>query len=595
MTQNYLPNRPDAFDKEQAAPDSQNWEFILAGLQRTGVISGCAVTESSPAAQTIDVAVGVVSLAGSKISVTAQADVAVTAADGTNPRKDLISINSSGTVVVTAGTAADPPAIPATPANSVEIGLLLVPANDNTHANEQINDTRVFLDDIVDVDHRFVDADNGNDTTGDGLSWLSAYLTVQKAHDDLPTGVLVAGGTIWVRGVVTETDVTITLAGVIIVGAGRNGTRWDVRAGANDIGLIIRGNYCTVANIRFRGENSTRTGGVWIDGAEFTRLDNVFFNAFGKDVAVGDTIQAGAFGLIVSGGTNAGEGPFSRTGTGAFSDWTSLTAVHFFNCYRPFVNLGGANGQSWGCTFRDSTENGTLIRRKNLGSGAGTTWRFTDCWWVGLTDGKYLVRLEDDVGGGSTNCRFDDCVTEGASGSGLHHFQIESSQNMIMGHRFFGGGDAGENAIGVNFTSAAINNYIGPYTAVAAGGFGIPSIDDAGTDNRNDGRVPKGRYRSPQEFSAAITLDSNMGVVNMSSDGGTRVVTTPDAVASDGLGWLVRRRGSNTVTINLSGGDTFDDGDTTKTLDEDKAAIGFFSVGDSEYQIVDIKGTVGGS
>ena len=589
-----LPNTADAFDQEQAAPDSVNWEMLLAGFQRTGVISGCEVTESSPTAQTVDLAAGVVSLDGSKITISAQPDLAVTAADGTNPRKDLISVNSSGTAVVTAGTAASPPAIPDIPANSVELAVLLVPANDNDHADEQINDTRIPLYNIPDVDHRWVDADNGSDTN-DGLSWLSAFLTVQAAHDDLPTGALVAGGTIWVRGVVTETDTTITLNGVTIKGAGRNGTRWDVRAGANDIGLIIRGNKCTVENIRFRGEASTRTGGVWVDGAEDTTFDKVYWNGFGNSVAVGDTLQAGAFGLFCSGGTNASEGPFSRTGTGAFADWTNLIACQFFNCYRPLVVAGGANGQAWGTIFRTSTENGTLIRRKDLGSGAGVTWRFTDCWWVGVSNGKYLVVLQDDVGGGATNCRFDQCVTEGASGSGLHHFNIESSANQIRGHRFFGGGDGGENAIGVNFTSAAIDNYIGPYTSVAAGGFGVPSIDDAGTDNRNDGRVPKGRYRSPQEFSVATTLDSNMGVVNMSSDGGTRVVTVPDAVTSDGLGWIVRRRGSNTVTINLSGADTFDDGDTTKTLDSDKAAIGFFSVGDSEYQILATEGTVGGS
>ncbi len=595
MTQNYLPNRPDAFDKEQAAPDSQNWEFILAGLQRTGVISGCAVTESSPAAQTIDVAVGVVSLAGSKITVSAQPDVAVSAADGTNPRKDLISVNSSGTVVVTAGTAADPPAIPVTPANNVEIGLLLVPATDNTHADEQINDTRVLLDDIPDVDHRFVDTDNGNDTTGDGLSWLSAYLTVQKAHDDLPTGALVAGGTIWVRGVVTETDATITLAGVTIVGAGRNGTRWDVRAGANDIGLIIRGNKCTVANFRFRGEASTRTGGVWVDGAEDTTFDKVYWNGFGNSVAVGDTLQAGAFGLFCSGGTNASEGPFSRTGTGAFADWTNLIACQFFNCYRPLVVAGGANGQAWGTIFRTSTENGTLIRRKDLGSGAGVTWRFTDCWWVGTSNGKYLVVLQDDVGGGATNCRFDQCVTEGASGSGLHHFNIESSANQIRGHRFFGGGDGGENAIGVNFTSAAIDNYVGPYTAVAAGGFGIPSINDAGTDNRNDGRIPKGRYRPVKEFSAAITLDSTMGIVNVDTSGGTVVVTLPDNAAFAGIGFAIYRDGANTVTINRAGSDTFADGDVQKTLDSDEAGIGIYSIGDTEWKNGGSQGTVGGS
>ena len=594
MTQPFLPNQADAFNANQAEPDTVDFEILLLGYQRTGVISGCAVTESSPAAQTVDVALGVMSLAGDQTTVSAQADVVVSAADGTNPRVDLISLNSSATVVVTAGTAAAQPVAPAVPATSIPLAFLYVPANDNTHADNQINDKRILLDNIPDVDHRFVDADNGADTN-DGLSWLSAHATIQAAHDDLPTGALVAGGTIWVRGVVTETDVTITIEGVTIVGAGRNGTRWDVRASASDIGLIIRGNKTTVTHFRFRGEASTRTGGIWIDGAEFTRFDDVYFNGFGNSVATGDTVLAGAFGLFASGGTNASQGPFSRTGTGAFADWTMLTGCQFFNCYRGLVVAGGANGQVYGTVFRTSTENGTLIRRKNLGSGAGTTWRFTDCWWVGTTNGKYLVVLQDDGGGGATNCKFSDCVTEGSSGSGLHHFNIESSANSILGHRFFGGGDSGENAIGVNFTSAAIDNHVGPYTAVAAGGFGIPSVVDAGTDNRDDGRVPKGRYRSVQESSSAITLDSGHGVVNIDTSGGTVTVTLPDNATFGGIPYLIRRDGASVVTIDRAGSDTFDDADVQKTLDTDSASIGIFSIGDGEWKIVATSGTVGGS
>ena len=146
MVQPFLPNEADAFNADQAEPDSVDFEILLLGYERTGVVSGCAVTESSPAAQTVDVAAGTVLLTGNQITVAVQADVAVTAADGTNPRFDLITANSSGTVVITAGSAAAQPVFPAIPATSVPLATLYIPTSDNTHADNQINDKRVFVD-----------------------------------------------------------------------------------------------------------------------------------------------------------------------------------------------------------------------------------------------------------------------------------------------------------------------------------------------------------------------------------------------------------------------------------------------------------------
>ena len=598
MTSRFWTNEADAFDLNQAEPDSVDMDILLLGFQQTGVVSGCAVSESSPAAQTIDVAVGVVAIDNSQIAVSAQADVAVTAADGSNPRIDLITVNSSGTVVVTAGTAAAQPVAPTLPDPSVALAYLSVPASDNTHQDAQISDKRVLLINPPPVEERYVDAATGL-STNDGLSWASAFDTIQAAHDDLPTGALSQGGTIYVNRVITETDVIITKDGVNIIGTGRNATRWDILTTGDDIGLIIRGDRCVIEKIAFRGSATLRTGAIWIDGAEFTSIRDVFFNRFGSTVAAGDTLQAGAFGVFASGGTNAGEGPFGRTGTGVFSDWTTIIASQFFQCYRGLVVAGGANGRCIATTFRTNTENGTLIRRKELGSGGGVSWRFIACWWTTGRDGDYMVRLEVDVGESihNTNCNFVGCTTEGLSGTGVHHFHCDGASNSWIGHAFSGGGDAGETPIAIDYTVDAIDNHLGPYRAVSQGSFGIPAVVDLGTDNRDDGRVPKGRYRSAQEVAAAITLDSNMAVVNVDSSAAPVVVTVPDNADFSGIGWLVRRDGANTVTINLSGADTFSDGDTTKTLDSDDpgAAIGFFSIGDAEYKIVATEGTVGGS
>jgi hypothetical protein len=146
-----IPNEADAFHANQAEPDKVDIDILAAAFNGTSVVLGCAVTESSPAAQTVDVASGIVRINGGIIEVDAQADVSVTAADGTNPRFDLITVNTSGTVVVTAGTAAAEPVLPAIPADDVVLATLYVPANDNTHANNQITDKRVITDALSDL------------------------------------------------------------------------------------------------------------------------------------------------------------------------------------------------------------------------------------------------------------------------------------------------------------------------------------------------------------------------------------------------------------------------------------------------------------
>ncbi len=143
-TQPFLSNEADAFDDIQAAPESQDFEYLLLGHQRTGILSGCVVTESSPTAQTVDIALGEVMIGGEQVTVAVQLDEAVSSADGSNPRKDLISIDSTGSVVITAGTPAAVPAAPAVPADSVPLAILLVPTSDNDHEDAQISDKRIF-------------------------------------------------------------------------------------------------------------------------------------------------------------------------------------------------------------------------------------------------------------------------------------------------------------------------------------------------------------------------------------------------------------------------------------------------------------------
>ena len=152
-----IPNHADANSPFQAEPDSVDFDILAAGYSGSGVISGCAVTAQGSPNMTVAVASGVVSVAGLRVSVTG-ANSTIGTADSSDPRFDMITVNNSGTIATTAGTAASVPELPNIPANSVVLALIFVPASDTTIATNQITDKRVFvssgsaggvLDDII--------------------------------------------------------------------------------------------------------------------------------------------------------------------------------------------------------------------------------------------------------------------------------------------------------------------------------------------------------------------------------------------------------------------------------------------------------------
>ncbi|MDX1407416.1 MAG: hypothetical protein R3330_04765 [Saprospiraceae bacterium] len=87
----------------------------------------------------------------------------------------------------------------------------------------------------------------------------------------------------------------------------------------------------------------------------------------------------------------------------------------------------------------------------------------------------------------------------------------------------------------------------------------------------------------------------NHGLVNVDTSSFAVTATLPDNAAYAGQSYIIRRDGANTVIIDRAGSDTFDDGDIQKTLDSDGATIGIFSIGDGEWKILAVEGTVGGS
>lgn len=138
-----IPPNTAAFNENQSIWMQADIDALVAAFNNTAVLNGCAVTAQGSPDMTVAVAAGVVVINGVSKAVTA-ANGTITAADATLPRIDLVSINSSGAIVVTAGTPAVEPGAPALPASSALVAMVYVPANDTTIASNQITDKRVI-------------------------------------------------------------------------------------------------------------------------------------------------------------------------------------------------------------------------------------------------------------------------------------------------------------------------------------------------------------------------------------------------------------------------------------------------------------------
>jgi len=111
----------------------------------TRLIEGCDLTEQGTPDLTAELSAGVVQIDGSFYDVSANT-ATFTNADGSNPRWDIVSINTSGVIVVTAGTAASSPVMPAIPSNECVVAAVYRGTSDNTinsiHIVKYWNDSR---------------------------------------------------------------------------------------------------------------------------------------------------------------------------------------------------------------------------------------------------------------------------------------------------------------------------------------------------------------------------------------------------------------------------------------------------------------------
>ncbi|WP_303841273.1 hypothetical protein [Selenomonas ruminantium] len=122
----------------------------LAESTGYGIVSGCEPTISG---LTVTVGAGVVHLADGTRKEIASTNITLDAADSTNPRIDLVYIDSTGTVAKVTGTAAASPSAPSVPANGISVAQVSVAAGATAGTLTDIRDmlARFYNASIINV------------------------------------------------------------------------------------------------------------------------------------------------------------------------------------------------------------------------------------------------------------------------------------------------------------------------------------------------------------------------------------------------------------------------------------------------------------
>lgn len=136
------------------------------------VLNGCLIEEQAVPDQTAQMSSGEVLVNGIYYSIAADASISFTNADATNPRYDLVSVDSAGTVTVTDGTAAATPSVPSLPADDVPLAVVFRAANDNVINNADIDDCRRL------IGQEYQHQDNSEDTSSSNSYAVVKTVTV---------------------------------------------------------------------------------------------------------------------------------------------------------------------------------------------------------------------------------------------------------------------------------------------------------------------------------------------------------------------------------------------------------------------------------
>lgn len=189
-----IPDQGEAANDLQSVVFQEYLDVLVAGMCRVDcVLAGCAVTAQGSPDMTVAVAKGAV-LSNKVMKAVTAGNVTIGTADGTNPRLDLVVVDSSGAKQCRAGTAAANPKPPARTANDVVLAVVYVPASDTTISANQITDLRIMQECGPITIYKTTTAETTNTTA-------AAIHALNKAASGvtIPNGLLLAGRILRVR------------------------------------------------------------------------------------------------------------------------------------------------------------------------------------------------------------------------------------------------------------------------------------------------------------------------------------------------------------------------------------------------------------
>ncbi len=187
-----IPDKGEGDSDIQSILFQEHLDILVEGISgKNCVLSGCAVTGGAD--MTPEVAKGAV-LSNGVLYAVAAGTVTIGTADSTNPRIDLVVVNSSGALAVRAGTAAAAPKPPARTANDVVLAAVYVPASDTAIGTSQITDMRMLRENGPICIYRTTTAETTNTTAAaiQALNKTGSGVTI-------PSGLFLAGRVLRVR------------------------------------------------------------------------------------------------------------------------------------------------------------------------------------------------------------------------------------------------------------------------------------------------------------------------------------------------------------------------------------------------------------
>jgi hypothetical protein len=450
---------------DQVEPDARDFEIMLAahstaagsgyGAGPTGVQSqlhdtstpGCAVTAQGTPDQTVAVAAGSVRIGGRYVKVTA-GNVSLTAADGTNPRFDLITVDTTGTKGVTNGTPSADPVYPTLPAGKVILAQVFRAASDNTIQTADITDKRVLIDEPAYENVKWYGA-KGDDSTNDQAAIQAALDASTNDSDSWARTRTV----FFPRGIYRISTGLTLQQGHRLEGAGKPSTdsrygSW-IAAAASSITMMtvpsgtLRQQGCEIQSLGFTCRDTvTGVTAISISDMNRFRIDNCAFSA------PDDTgrMVVGIFGRITPGGD---------------FNWNNITRCEF-NKITIGIDLESITGCSiWGCHFVLPP----VTNSKGILSRASSTTT-------------------------TLNVRISDCEFVVASDSiGVH---LQGAYGIIVGSHFEG--------------DTVSTNHTGIYIEKVAG-----SLADSGRRNEIIGNSVE-KFAKGVEISTGVTQTSILGI-----------------------------------------------------------------------------------